>query len=90
MAWKAQLMAVDVGSNAVSARILVTNTGKVLDAGPPIVYQTFSLSKAFTAPNQIVVADILAWIRTEIIRIKSLEDAAQVLVGNIGTVVNLS
>lgn len=80
MAWKAELMDVTTGTNAVSIRVQITN-----DAVPI----SWSISRGYTSPDQISLSDITAWIHAEIVRVKNLYDAAQILVPRIGTVINL-
>lgn len=89
MAWSAKLVAVNVGTNAVSIRVEVTNDAVVVDPGPPIKYLTFSISRGYTSPEQIILADIVNWIRAEITKVKNLYDAAQTLNAHIGDIINL-
>lgn len=87
MAWNAELVAVNVGTNAVSIRVEITNDEIVIDPGPPIKYLSWSISRGYTSPDQIVLNEITAWIHAEIIRVKNLYNAAQILVPRIGTVI---
>ena len=89
MAWKAELMEVNMGSQSVSIRVKITNDAVVVDEGPPIVYLNWSISRGYTSPSQIKLADITAWITAEITRVKNLYEAGQVLVPHIGDVINL-
>lgn len=82
-------MAVTTGTNAVSIRVQITNDEVVVDPGPPEVYLSWSISRGYTSPDQIVLADITNWIHAEIQRVKNLYDAAQILVPRIGTVIDL-
>lgn len=87
MAWTAELTDVNTGTNAVSIRVKVVNDAVVVDPGPPIVYLTFNISRGYTNPDDITLANITAWIRTEITRIMNLYNKAETLESYIGTVI---